>query len=257
MRRRYVLLRSAAPVVLLIFAGCATVHESRDISPKAEAVLESMSKALAGARRFSFRARTSMDETITGGPTVARLGSGTVTVGRPDRLFATKRGEGANRDVWYDGKTVTILDRDRNVYAAVKAPGTVDRMLDFMIDEYDLVVPLADFLYSDPYEVLTEKVRKGEYLGVHTVDGRRCNHLAFHQDLVNWQIWIETGGNSLPRKLVITYLDSPDEPEFTAELYDWNLSPMIREDLFVFRPPAGAKRVDMRTLLEGGEGEGR
>jgi diphthamide synthase (EF-2-diphthine--ammonia ligase) len=44
-------------------------------------------------------------------------------------------------------------------------------------------------------------------------------------------------------------------PGSTAALHDWDLSPAIREGLFDFRPPPGAKRVDMKTLLEGGEGE--
>ena len=38
---------------------------------------------------------------------------------------------------------------------------------------------------------------------------------------------------------------APGSPEWMAYLYDWNLSPQLQDNLFVFTPPGGAKRSSL------------
>ena len=68
------------------------------------------------------------------------------------------------------------------------------------------------------------------------------DHLAFHQQGVDWQLWVERGDRPLPRKLVITTLDEPSQPQHEAVL-TWDLSPAIDDSLFAFVPPTGAGRI--------------
>ena len=79
------------------------------------------------------------------------------------------------------------------------------------------MLPLADFLYADPYAVLMEGVTYGRYLGIHQAAGVACHHLAFSQDTIEWQIWIDAGEKPLPRKLVISYVQEPGEPQYSAD----------------------------------------
>lgn len=236
-------------VAFALGAGCSTVRVGHGIDPEANGILKEMGTTLANAGRFSFDVRTTVDEELGGGAMVQRAGRGSVRVSRPDRIFATKRGDRGNRDFWYEGSNLTIFDRDKKIYASVKAPSTIDKMLDFAIDEYDLAIPLADILFSDPYRVLVENVESGEYVGVHKVGGRPCHHLAFHQELIDWQIWIDEGKIPLPRKVIITYLDSPERPQYEARFSAWDLSPKFTKGFFEFTPPPGAERVDMDVLL--------
>ena len=128
-------------------------------------------------------------------------------------------------------------------------------MLDFVMDEYDVTIPLADLLFSDPYETLTEHVESGEYLGLAVVGGTTCHHLAFRQDEIDWQIWIDVGSPSLPRKIVITYRELRGQPQYCATLTEWNLSPRLPDDVFEFRPPVDARQVEMDALLGPDEGD--
>ena len=48
----------------------------------------------------------------------------------------------------------------------------------------------------------------------------------------------------MPRKIVITFKESPGHPQYTAFLSNWNLSADIPESAFAFTPPAGSKQVE-------------
>jgi hypothetical protein len=123
------------------------------------------------------------------------------------------------------------------------APGDIDGVLDEVDDKYGVVIPLSDFLYADPHAVLTEGVLYGEYLGLHTAGGVLCHHLSFSQEDIDWQLWIDAGDRPLPRKLVITYLDEPGAPQYTALIRRWSLEPKFADDLFEFQPPEDAREI--------------
>ena len=74
-----------------------------------------------------------------------------------------------NRSYWYDGKTVSVLDDARNTYIAMDVPPTIDGAMDTALDRTGMVIPLADFLYSDVYDRLMGSVQRGVYLGIHDV----------------------------------------------------------------------------------------
>ena len=46
---------------------------------------------------------------------------------------------------------------------------------------------------------------------------------------------------------MITYIDETGQPQFWADLSNWNLAPEISDDLFTFTPPDGAKRIQFLT----------
>jgi len=59
-------------------------------------------------------------------------------------------------------------------------------------------------------------------------------------------VWIEKGDRPLPRKMVITTLDEPSQPQHT-EVLTWDLSPTIDAATFAFTPPEGAQRIVIAT----------
>ena len=83
---------------------------------------------------------------------------------------------------------MTLACKAENSFATVPAPKTLDATIDRVRKEFQIEAPGADLLYSHPYEVLTEQVTAGRYLGREIVDGVEANHLAFEGDQVDWQI---------------------------------------------------------------------
>ncbi len=220
------------------------------VDPKADELLRRMSKQLAAARAFSFQAHVIVDEFLDSGQKIQLSSIRTITIRRPDRAYAEAIGDVDNRRIWYDGRTIAQLDRARNEYSVARVPDTIEKMMDFLYERYGIEIPLADLLVDDPYQSAMRNVLIGRYIGLHHVRTTRCHHLAFRQEAVDWQIWIDAGEIPWPRKLVITFRESPGQPQFMAIFDKWKTSLKLSDRLFQFEAPAGAKKVELKPVSE-------
>ena len=65
-------------------------------------------------------------------------------------------------------------------------------------------MPLSDlFVWGTPAAPL-DKIDSAMNAGQDFIGDELCDHYAFRQGKVDWQIWITTGAKPLPRKVVIT-----------------------------------------------------
>jgi hypothetical protein len=214
------------------------------IEPRADKHLKAMSDYLAGLKTFSFQAEEFFDDVQDDGLKIQLSNQRRVTVRRPDRLAGETAGDTSNSSYVYDGKAITVVDRAHKTYAVEKVPDTIDAMIDDLHERFGVDRPLSDFLFADPYKVLTEHVQSGAYVGLHHVGKTKCHHLAFRQRILDWQIWIDAGERPLPRKLLITFKRQADEPQYTALLHRWDVNPKVADEAFAFEPPAGFRKVD-------------
>jgi len=224
---------------------------TRSIEPRADEIFRAMSDYLASAKEFSFHAEVTRDEVVLDGIKVEYGASGDIGVRRPDRLYAEAAGDRTSRRFWYDGEHMVVYAEEANVYGKEPVPPTIDEALDHAIENLNFSPPLADLAYRDPYAVMTENVRLGFYVGVAMIDGTRCHHLIFLQDDIHWQIWIEDGKSLVPRKLVITYVDTPSEPRYSAVLSDWDFATRLPDRLFVPDPPDDAEMIEFLPMSPG------
>jgi hypothetical protein len=222
------------------------------MDPKADAALRKMSKCLAGADRFTFDVYEMTDQLINYGQKVQFSSQGTLAVDRPNHIAADFRGDTKNERVVYSGDTLSVYNRYDNTYGTLKVPDNIDEMLDFVAQYFHVSMPVADLLFADPYKILVVNIRSGLYVGLHTVGGVKCHHLAFQQDALDWQIWIQEGDVAVPRKIVITYKSTPGQPQFIALLDNWNLSADLSDRTFAFSPPEGAKEVELKPAVHAG-----
>ena len=224
------------------------------VDPRAEALLKEMGAYLAESKQFSFRADIDFDEMLPSGQKVQLSAIEDVAVRRPDRAYIEYQGDLGAKRLWYDGKHVTLFDGAENVWASAQAPNKIDAALDHMLAKTNFQPPLADFLFSNPYEILKQNAQLGAYLGLHDAGGVRCHHLAFVDKNIDWQIWIEDGTQAVPRKLVVTYKLLPGSPQFAALLSDWNLNERLADAVFTPLIPDGAMQLDFATVKREAEG---
>lgn len=215
------------------------------IDPQADKILQRMSNCLAGAKEFSFEAHKMADFVLDTGQKVQLSDTTKIVAKRPNKIWAKSTGDTQNDQIWYNGKTLAIHNNQEKLYGVIDVPDNIDEMMDYVVEKLEIAVPLADLLFSDPYKMAIENVRSGQYLGLHYVQDVKCHHLAFRQEGLDWQIWIEDSDKPLPRKLVITYKELPGHPQFIALLGKWNLTPQVSDELFVFEAPEGAKKIDL------------
>ena len=240
--------QSRAPI---LEASSDPDQPTRVLDPRADRILRKMSATLTALQTFALEAEESFDEIPSGQPRILLTNVRRVAVQRPNRFAADAHGDSLNRSVWYDGRSIAVWDKATNSYSTVDVPDSIDGALKMLADKYGVDVPLADLLYSNPYEVLTEGATYSRYMGIHTAANVPCHHLVFAQPTIEWQIWIDAGEHPLPRKLVITYVRETGEPQYLATIWAWRLSPTFPDSIFRFEAPAGAERVEIQAFVPG------
>jgi hypothetical protein len=120
-------------------------------------------------------------------------------------------------------------------------PPTLDEALDFMAAEYDVQMPTADLLYSSPYDAFMTKDTTGGWVDTQKIGDRSCEHLAYRQPVVDWEIWLSTD-RSLPCQLKVTYKQNPGQPSTTVT-YRGIETPPVTDETFTPQVPEGYQRI--------------
>jgi hypothetical protein len=216
------------------------------VTPDVVAVLERMGKTLAAAQ-FSFKSRTIRSYAGPNGELLHVEHMIKTTLRRPDRLAVDVTGDDGATKLLYDGKTVTLVGHDPKQYAQAQAPNTVSAVIDFLIDKLSADMPLADLLVDSPSGALLSDIISGGEVGTATIDGTKVKHFFFNQlPDVDLELWLEDNERALPRRVYIVYRNLPGRPNFVADLSEWDFSSRPADNLFVFQPPAGATKVELK-----------
>jgi hypothetical protein len=214
-------------------------------APEAMPILKKMSNFLAVAGRFSVTIRDGYDVVQKSGQKIEFGELRSLTVSRPDRLrIEVERSDGQKGSVIFDGKEITVYSADQNIYATASRPGTLDQAIKYALDDLKIRMPLALMLLSTlPTELDTLGV-SADYVETTTITDVPCDHLAARTPGgVDFQIWVAQGDQPLPRRIVITYKNEKEQPQFWADLSKWNLAPDVSDAFFSFTPPNGAERI--------------
>ena len=87
-----------------------------------------------------------------------------------------------------------------------------------------------------------------KHIGHGVIDGVECEHLAFRNQDIDWQLWVRTGADPIPRKMVITSKAVGRRPQYTLTIRDWKTDVPVDAATFTFKAPAGAKKVGPEAL---------
>jgi hypothetical protein len=203
-----------------------------------------MGASLAAAKAFSVHAEFAFDEVMPSGRKLQFAAAADAAVRRPNGLAVEYLSDLGGKKLWYDGKSVTILDLLHDVYAVTPAPATASALLADLEAKQGVSFPLADFVADDPAARLLGDVRSAFVVGPGDVDGTTCHHLAFSTSTLDWQIWVDAGERPLPRKVVITYRQRPSSPQFAAVLSEWEFPDSLPEKRFAAELPDDAHQVE-------------
>lgn len=240
--------------VILGAFSIALAQESegeRYVEPQVDEIMRKMSESLSKAQYFTFEVTDTVDEVLSHGQKLQFSHRRKAFVSRPNRVRIDTSGDITNRKVWKDGKHITMLDKEHKVYGQIDDPGTIDQMIDMLLNKYGVTTPLADLLSDDPYTVLMANVITGFYIGLHAVGKVPCHHLAFTQEDIDWQIWIADTERSGPQKMVITYKTSPGEPQYTLQLEGaFRFSDVPLPEIFTPKIPDGYDKIDFLPLTD-------
>ncbi len=206
-------------------------------------IVREMCDYLKSLQQFSYRAEVTYDAVDAGGQKVRHAFDMMTSVRRPDRLRVSATGEVVSKQFFFDGKSITLYDKSAKMYATLDVPPDIEAALDKAHKDFNLRVALTDLASPKLYDHLSSGLANSRNLGIDKVRGVSCHHLAFDRKDKQVQLWIDAGGKPLPRKVVITEKNSPESPQWTAFLGEWNVSPRLDDSLFAFVVPAGVQQI--------------
>ena len=220
----------------------ATTAAAQD--PEAKAILMTMAEFLAKAPAFSVTIRSGYDAIQADGQYIEFGEQRRILLQRPDRArIEVKRSDGDRGLVLLDGKGITAYKADDNVYARVEKPGTVDNAIVFLVKDLQMTLPMARMFLTTFPQDLEKQLTAISYVEEDVLFDVPTDHLAARSAEVDLQLWVAQGEQPLPRRVILTYKKAPGQPQFRADMTEWNLSPTVAADSFTFTPPAGAEQI--------------
>ncbi len=228
----------------------AQYETAPNIDPEAAALLQSMSNYLGSRSGYSFKAEIMYDEVISSGQKIQYNAESVTYLTKPDKFAVSYITDRGGYRLWYDAGLATILEVPENDYSTAELPGTVDQALNNLTDEYKFAPALSEFLFINTYKTLTKSITSGVNVGPSRVSGTMCQQLVFRQRDIDWQIWIEDGKRPVPRKLVITYKNRPESPQFIALIKDWVSDKSIPSAAYKPEIPNINSRVEFSEITE-------
>lgn len=228
-----------------------TPPAAKESIPDPKEVLRQSCDFLKKQPQFSFKAEVANDRVFHGGKKLQFSQEVAAFFKRPDKLRLDGDGDLESKQLFFDGKTLTLYDRHKHHYATIEVAGDIDAALDKAFRKHGLRVGLAELGSAKVCNRALKDLAHALYVGLHRVRSVTCHHLAFDRKKVHYQVWIETGDQPVLRKIVVTQKKLPGSPQWIAYLSDWNFSPNFADNLFTFAPPAGALKIKFMPVKSG------
>lgn len=239
--RRFAMLAMAA--LALHIVPIQPIFAQDAIEADASTVLAEMSNYLGSLPRFSVDYDVGADIVSYEGQKLQFVSSGTVTVQRPDKLHASRKGAVADVELVLDGKMLSLFGNNLNAFYQVPA-ATIDEAIDILRNDVGFDAPGADLLVAKPLQQTETDATSGTHVGMTFFNGVKVHHLAFRGRDVDWQLWVSDGEKPLPVKYIITSKWVSASPEYSIVFRNWNTAPSIADRAFVFVPAKDAKRLE-------------
>ncbi len=229
-------------------SSCASSSQPR-LDAKTSSILQAMSDKLAAAKTLRVTAARTASPGFYIGFDVAENAQVTAVVSRPNKLRAEAETNLGKRSVGYDGKTVTFIDHKAGTHAQVKAGLDLEDTARSLQNTYGVMPPLVELLANHPREFLLEGVTRGEFKGMERIGGSACDHLAFKQERLEWDIWVDST-NLLPKKMVIKHPNGEGGPplQVTLTIEKWELNAAMSPADLALSIPKGSTSVAMLPL---------
>lgn len=256
MQTRFQLAVLAAVALTTLPAGAATkapaatkataAKVAGSLDADAAAALNQMGAYLRTLKRFEVTSDNTMEEVLGNGQKLQFLNRVRYVVDGPDKLYSEIRNDRSDIRLFYDGKALTVENGATGFYAVAPMTGTTSDLLRKADEQYGIEFPLQDlFRWGDTTSgAVTPK--EGFKVGPARIGNYKTDHYAFRQNDVDFQIWIEQGDKPLPRKLAITTLTDPAQPQYVA-YFTWNTDPKADPRRFSFVPGKNSAKIPFAT----------
>ena len=247
-RRRMFSAVSAVALVLMAWMARSPGTVAGADEAQARQLFKAMTDYVGAQQAIAFDYDATLEVVTKDRQKLELASSGTVSLARPDKIRTTRSGGFVDIETLFDGKTLTFLGKNKNVYAQVEVPGSLDHLVNELQKKFDRPLPAADLFLSNAHGELMADVTDVKDLGSGVIGGIECDYLAFRTKEVDFQIWIAQGASPRPCRYVITSKQIADGPRYTIQLRNWKTGGDVATTDYAFKPPAGARQINLDEL---------
>lgn len=235
----------------LLLGGCAQAPAPVALATKdPQVILQEMAQPLAGAAGFRVTIQSEYDALQADGERISFGDRREVALQRPGQLRIERtRSDGTESLLLYDGEVLTVYKPGERVHATARKPGTVDEIVQFMVRDLQMEVPLARLLLTSLPQEIGSTLTDLAYVEENGLLGETTDHIAARTADVDVQFWVTRTQPRLLRRVVLTYVQQPGQPQFRADLTGWQLAPAFKDEAFRFSPPAGSESIPLLLPL--------
>ena len=224
--------------------GLQAQTASNPVDPAAMQALRDMGAHLQSLKRFSIVTTLTGERVLADGQKLQHTATAELDVVRPNRIRVLMKSARSERQLVYDGKTVSLYTPAQKYYGTLEFDGTIGDLIERLEQQYGMQIPLDDLFRFGTPAASFDQIESAMNAGQDFIDDDLCNHYAFRSGKIDWQIWIMTGSKPLPRKIVITNRADEARPQ-SVQMLDWNLKPTFKDTVFKFTPPKGASKIEI------------
>ena len=241
-------LSAASALLLVLTVGTAGSPPAVADQAQARTLLKAMTDYVGAQQSIAFDYDAILEVVTKDRQKLQLASSGTVSLARPDKIRTTRSGGFVDMETVFDGKTLTLFGKNKNIYTRVEVPGSLDNLVNELQKKYDRPLPAADLFLTHAYDEITADVKDVKDLGSGVVGGIECDYFAFRSKDVDWQIWVTQGAQPRPCRYVITSTGIADGPQYTVQIRNWKTGSDAATADFAFTPPSDAKQISIDEL---------
>lgn len=236
-------------LIPLSVAALASDASDSKVNPKVVAKAVEMGKHLRSLQKAEVTAKVTHDVALESGHKIQAQGTSQMVFADKNKLYMNIDSENITREYFYDGKKLTQYSPNLQYYTTVDVAGNTLEMLNQVEKYYGLQLPLKALFQLGSDQAELSKLTLAAYVGPSKINGQVCDHLAFSQPGVDWQLWVSRAEKPLPCKLVITKTDESSQPQ-TSQTFTWNLNPKVAASEFTFKPGKGDIAIPFKKIAE-------
>ena len=208
-----------------------------DSASQALAVLQRTCDFLGGLTSFTAVVDATMDRYLETGDKVPVSGLRVIRVQQPDRMAVDLTGTAQDQRMVYADGTLTVVDRRDGRSTSFDLPSRIEDAIPDLQEKRNIQMPFGDLLQRDAFDALSIGVKSAEYVGEVKLGEADCQHAAFSQEDLDWELWVKTGDEPLPMKISVTYKTAPQRPRFTWTCLAWEVNQAQPADAFAVERP--------------------
>jgi hypothetical protein len=231
------------------------------VDPDAVDLIKRSAGFLAGQPAMSFNWFVSYDVIVKDKEKLTFMRSGSNVLVRDKGLYSREEGESGTRQYFHDGKRFVVSAPDENYYADQEFEGGFEALVERVREATGTDIPIHSIMSRDLPDQVGDQLTGAAYLGRTTITGREVHHVAFSDEVEDWQVWISTDEDEpVPLVIVGTNPRETGWPQYRAYLTDWNFKPDITDATFTFKPDDDDVRVtlpDLKARNEAAQAQGQ